>query len=90
MLTSSNKLQQIKRSIIALDAQLENLRTLVHELELEIDIANEQHSPKGNTRRPSQKRSSNSAKASSYKQRRAQALGRARAWAKATYGDKCH
>ena len=88
MLNSTHKLNQIKRSIVILDAQLENLRTLVHELELEID--NDKHSPKNNTHRQSRKRSTNSAKSSSYKQRRAEALGRARAWAKATYGDKCH
>ena len=88
MLTSSFKLDQIKRSIVVLEAQLENLRVLVDELETEIE--NEKLSPKNISRRSSHKRSTHSAKSSAFKQKRAQALGKARAWAKETYGDKCH
>ena len=87
MLTSSSKLIQIKRSIVVLETQLENLRTLVQELETEIE--NGEPSPKGNTRRCSHKYSSNT-QSSAFKLKRAQALGKARAWAKETYGDKCH
>ena len=87
MLTSSSKLVQIKRSIVVLETELEKLRILVHELETE--IKNGEPSPKGNTRRRSHKHSSNT-RSSAFKLKRAQALGKARAWAKETYGDKCH